>query len=381
MNGDILVRQLLALCLLGSALISSTTSRAVLPEQFLRDDAHIRAAILDPGGATSAESFRHIGAFYRGLGLGELPPLAALLGVGLFIAAVIIALPLESLGRLGLAGFGLLAVSCVFAVVYLGQYTKEIFTVVIALLVLVLPRSPYGDVAVVASCLLYGIYMRPYWLLIAVLYVCIRVLLARRTGPLGMLVCVVAGYAVLAVAFRIVLGENLEGRRTWLNAERADTVVNTLISGPFPEATGVLSVISVLCVLAMLIVPWPLLFSGSPELVLAGIAVMAVWGLVLYTAFSRRRSTVRLSGPPRIARGISLLLALVLVQALFEPDYGSYLKHLTGLLPLVLCCLPLRGNRAPAATVVRPQPGPQHRLPFFTPAATYPDPNTAGAWT
>ena len=60
--------------------------------------------------------------------------------------------------------------------------------------------SQYGRVA---SCLLYGIYMRPYWLLIAVLYVCIRVLLARRTGPLGMLVW---GVFALVVAASVISG-------------------------------------------------------------------------------------------------------------------------------------------------------------------------------
>ena len=33
---------------------------------------------------------------------------------------------------------------------------------------------------------------------------------------------------------------------------------------------------------------------------------------------------------------------MVSVQAIFEPDFGSYLKHLTPLMPLFLTLVPLR---------------------------------------
>jgi hypothetical protein len=50
--------------------------------------------------------------------------------------------------------------------------------------------------------------------------------------------------------------------------------------------------------------------------------------------------------PLRAARASALLVAVVSVQAIFEPDFGSYLKHLTPLMPLFLTLVPLRARGA-----------------------------------
>ena len=52
-----------------------------------------------------------------------------------------------------------------------------------------------------------------------------------------------------------------------------------------------------------------------------------------------------MNGRPRPERAVALLLALVIVQAIFEPDYGSYVKHIVPALPLFLALLPLRVRR------------------------------------
>jgi len=67
----------------------------------------------------------------------------------------------------------------------------------------------------------------------------------------------------------------------------------------------------------------------------------AVYGLFLITLWSlflwgvHRGSGLR-DLPIAWERGCSLALAMVSIQAVFEPDYGSYLRHLTPLLPLLL---------------------------------------------
>ena len=106
------------------------------------------------------------------------------------------------------------------------------------------------------------------------------------------------------------------------------------------------------------LLPWPLVLGGSVTyLVMAGVLVV-LWGLVAVSIrrlqreraarSGRRDDTGRyLSAPlaersPRPERAVALLLALVVVQAIFEPDYGSYVKHLSPVLPLFLTLLPLR---------------------------------------
>ena len=339
--------QLIAVACLGTAMIGALFARPYLPDQFVRDDGHIRLAIADPT-TTDAESFRTIAHLYRLLGLEDNAPGAALLGVTVFVVAVFAAIGWQQLARLTWVGLILLTLMTGVAVVYLGQYSKELVTVVLATVVLLLPRTALGEIAVVAVCLLHAALLRPYWVLIAAAYVGWRILQRYRVRPLLMLVCLVAGYGVLSVVFAAVLGGGLESQREWMNAERAGTSVDTLIIGPFPGATGALSVASVLVVLAMLLVPLPLLATGSPTHMAAAVLLTAIWVLVLSQLLHRGARSGRAPFPPAAPRAAALLLAVVTVQALFEPDYGSYLKHLSGLLPLACALLPLRPS--PAAT-------------------------------
>ncbi len=87
-----------------------------------------------------------------------------------------------------------------------------------------------------------------------------------------------------------------------------------------------------------------------------------LWGLVGWSIIrlQRERAAARGRRPllptgtaplsertPRPERAVALLLALVVVQAIFEPDYGSYVKHMVPVLPLFLALLPLKPRSRP----------------------------------
>lgn len=128
-----------------------------------------------------------------------------------------------------------------------------------------------------------------------------------------------------------------------MNAERADVDVNTVILSLAPEATGAVGVAAAVAMVGLMVVPVDLLLSGSPFHLLSGLAMALIWLLVLIPVLGGRLVREPTGGAPldtperiRATRAASLLLAFLLVQALFEPDYGSALKHLTPMLPLVL---------------------------------------------
>lgn len=323
------------------ALLAALSVRAVLPAQFLLDDAHLRRAMSGGALATDAESFREVAVLYELLQLEHAAPLAALLGLGLYVLALLLALGWERIPQLSALSLLVALALLVPGLAYLAQYSKELLTVVVALVVIIAPARGrlgivLGEMAVLAAALAYGAVLRPYWLLVAAAYLAWRVLLPRTSQPLLLLAVPLAGYAVLQPAFRIALGTGLQGQRDWSNAERADTAVNTVITSIAPGADGALGVLAALAMLGLLLVPVGLLASGDLFHLASGIAISAVWLLVLVPVLRGR--LVEPVGPRgiRAVRAASLLLALVLVQALFEPDYGSALKHLTPLLPLVL---------------------------------------------
>ncbi|MFC7376089.1 hypothetical protein ACFQRD_12510 [Brachybacterium sp. GCM10030268] len=331
--------QILVLLAAAGALMASLGIRPYLPEHFLWDDGLLELTIHGGSLVDEAESFERVGHLYALAGLGEAPPLAALLGVALYCSGILLAVGWERTARLSMPSLLVTMAFFVPALAYLAQYSKELVTLGVAMLVVVIPdgrgrlSTAMGELAVIGGALAYGATLRPYWLIIAVMYIGWRILLPRTAHPLLLVALPAAAYAVLQPLFQAVLGHGLQGAREWSNAERAGEQVNTLIQSVAPDARGALGVLAALAMLALMVVPVQLLVSGDAFHLASGIAIVVVWALVLVPVLGGRFVGAR---SPRATRAASLLLAFLVVQALFEPDYGSALKHLTPLLPLVL---------------------------------------------
>lgn len=347
--------QVVLVLIIGTALMLAPAARLVLPEQYLLDDGHLRESMAGRMEGLDSTSFARTAGLYRLLGVSEVPTAAALLGMVLFAAAVIAALGWERIRELSPLGLGVLGVSMALALVYLAQYSKELITLAIGLLVLVAPRSRWGDAMILGACLLYAGTLRPYWVIIAVLFVIWRWALVHVRRPVLLLLIPVLAYLALTPLFELVLGTDLQSQREWSNQERGPlTPVASIIHSPIPGARGLLGVASVCLMLVLLVVPLPLLATGSPVHAVSALLITGIWALVLVPIARGRLVGVRSATGVRAARAAALLLALLLTQALFEPDYGSTLKHLTPLLPLVLALVALRApNRAEDSRATR----------------------------
>jgi hypothetical protein len=347
-----LANQVLVLVAAGSALLASLVARFVLPENFLRDDHSIQVAMVPSKEYLMADSFRGVGAIYRALGLQHAAPLAALLAVGLFVACVFAAVGWERLRDAGLFDLAVLCGSLLIAVVYLGQFSKELVTVAVCALLLLSPRTPRWDVLIVLACVAYGALLRPYWLIVAALYVVWRIVLPRTQRPVLLLLVPVLAYVALQPAFGIALGGGLQSQRDSVNTVRDDPgAVASLITSPLPDSAGPVGILAALLMVQVMICPLPLMAAGSLYHLASGVLIMGIWGIVLVPVARRRLAVPRGETAGREVttanRAAALLLALLLVQALFEPDFGSYLKHLTPMLPLVLALLPSSLRAAP----------------------------------
>lgn len=345
--------QIAVTLIIGGALILSPFARYVLPPRFLLDDGHLQDS-MDRHIIRDSESFLLTADIYAAVGLAGRPALAAMVTVGLFAASALLAIGWDRLRDQTLIGLAAIGVSFVLALAYMAQYTKEFVTLMVGLLVLILPEGRRWDGAAAAVCLIYAATIRPYWAIIAVAFLVWRVALARLRHPLWLLIIPLIMYSALTPAFESILGYGIQGAREWSNGERTGTgtQVSTLIESPIPGATGVLGVLSAMIMLALLIVPVPLLASGTPYHMASGALILGIWAVVLWPIVRGELSVRPAVVNTRTARAAALLLALVFTQSLFEPDYGSYLKHLTPLLPLALTLLPAASRvteREPAA--------------------------------
>lgn len=347
--------QFLAIAFAGVACTLSLVARRILPERFLLDDYHIKLAIESPmAGEEKSQSFRNIAAVYRVLGLGYDPAMDALLTIAVFALAVFAAGRWAEIARFGGVGVSVLAICFLCAVVYLAQYSKEAIPVLLVLLLMTMPRHIGAELVFVAVAVGYAALFRQYWFFVAAFYILWRLLLTKTRNPAWILAAVAVLYSLLEVTFQNFLGQGLTSFREIVNDSREGAPVASLIVDPL-AGNGFSMVPSAVLLLLGLLVPVQLFLSGNAFHILSGAMIAFLW-ITAFTGIFRAKRGPRAGAARefpartkmdsnrslRATRAAALLLAVVLVQAIFEPDFGSYLKHLTPLLPLFLTLVPLR---------------------------------------
>lgn len=290
-------------------------------------------------------SFTPVAMVYRALGMGDAPLAAALFGY-LLASAVIVAAALR-FGRRGLTP--ILAVYTVgafgLAGVYLGQYSKDVFVLPVVALLL-LPKRWLWDAVPLAAMIVYAAWFRDYWMIVAACYCGYRLLTTRQVRLRYLLaIGSLAAVGISGLIF-LVLGRNPNHYRT---SVQGGLDANTLIAplAPLPQPWG--GFVDVFANYWLILVPVTLPFAAGIVYV-AALAGLTFMRFTPFVGASSRRvwpQVDRIEGV-LLRRCLSLLLAFGVVQALFEPDYGSVLRHLTPLLPLGLVA-GLAMQAAPAA--------------------------------
>lgn len=351
--------QLYVLTLVGLSTLLASKFRELLDQKFRLDGDHIQAVLTIPDASLDHDDpFRNTAMVFRILGLSGLPDIAAMLALAVFGVAVLLAIRWGELARLTPLGLAVITVCYVLALIYMSQYSKEFVSLLLVVVVLALPRGALAEVVLVGAMIGYAITIRPYWGIVVVLYIVGRMLLPRLRGMLPVLLGVLVTYVGLQILFNSFLGEALSFSRVAVNElrDRINISVGSMIVDFLPDQVG-LQWLNAFLVFLSLILPWPLLLGGSPLYLVMGAVLAVLWGLVGWALHRLQREhgarTGRRPAPPertaplaertpRPQRAVALLLALVVVQAIFEPDYGSYLKHIAPMLPLFVALLPLR---------------------------------------
>jgi hypothetical protein len=227
--------------------------------------------------------------------------------------------------------------------IYLGQYSKDVFVLPVVALLMLPTRAWWWDAIPAAAMFGYAYQFRDYWAIIAVGYIAYRVVTIRQVRVRWLLIIGSLASVAVSLCFFLVQGRAPNYYRASVHEVLdANTTIVTIV--PFPQPWGGLVDIFVnyWLVLAPLVLPF---IAGIPYL-FATLALIYLRFLPLVAARSSIRwPDARSSDGVLIRRGLSLLLAFAAVQALFEPDYGSTLRHLAPLLPLaIVVCQAMRSG-------------------------------------
>lgn len=346
-----------ALWLIGLAgLALAIVAPSALPERYYFDAETVRELLADRYGEGS-ESFVSTAHAYRLMGFTALWPEALAGPVSFVLAFTAVALGARLAGATwNPAVFALLALWTVPIAVFHGTYSKEVFAIVAIGLMARVARGVPGVALAAAVAMLYAAGFRTYWAVIVALYL---VLVAGWRIGLGWparLALVALAILPLSLASEAFVGFWLsDGRTVVVEAREGDPDSATLFFNPWANTSPLTDLANATVGWLRLVLPFHLLALGAAQHV-----AFALFQFVNTAVFVRVAAAL-----PRPVRGeaptaddwlrasaAAWCVAYTIVQGMFEPDFGSFVKHAANLVPMLMLLVGMHGSRTAAA--VRP---------------------------
>jgi hypothetical protein len=308
-------------------------SRTFLPPNYSYDGNSIQSIAQGRPSYEPDASYSSAGFFFRLLGLANVPWLIAPLGV-LFAAVVIWVVNREALHDKDSRVWFISVVTLFLSSVYLSWYSKDLITLLfLTLFFFSVGNKKYLDVLILFT---YALIFRQYWFAIGGLYACYRLFLKDRIPNLvvwfsSVLVLLFA----VVVAYSLVTGKDVSLLRESINLFRIGSIdAKTIIHNPLEGSGALFGFLNSTVIFFYLLIPVPLVALGQITYFVAAAVLATIWItfiLRLKTGFKQETSEVR----QRKLLLSSLVFSVLIVGSLFEPDYGSFLRHLVPLLPFV----------------------------------------------
>lgn len=310
--------------------------KEVLPPRFFSDGEHIRQIALGQVSGFADKSYESVAALYRLLLLGSNDTFAALVGFLAYIAVILLVRRRLRVSPTNIFATVLLATSIILAAAFLGYYSKDVFVLPIVALVLMSSVRRKMDIAIVGAMVLYGVFFRNYWLVIAVLYLAFAILLKAKHRLRLVIAAVITSIVLVSFSLPLLLGVPPDYFRTSVNIGRADGVDAATLIHPFVFLPGPLGgVANNLLTFAALMFPWPLAQLGGAYYAALALMIAAFWGR-FWVSLRAMAKDSNYDSDATVIRCFALVLAFIVTQSLFEPDYGSSLRHLTPIMPCMV---------------------------------------------
>lgn len=308
--------------------------RSILPERIFADANRLRLFTADQGNVSPDGSYEGTANLFQALHLVGMPTVVGLLSYGVAAYLIYRCWTASRLGQYTWPTVTAHSVTFLLCGIFLFDYTKEVFVVVLTLALVVLGRSVHGEIVWCLVALGYAAFVREYWFLVVVAYVTARYLTVR-TDKVGRRLAIWAPgiLAAMTIAFNVLLSVSVTYYRTSVLADLStvpDSAIGDLVAGDSLPVQW----INVTHTWATLLAPYPILL-GNPQQMVTGLLLIGVWGAFWYAIWSASSSDLAARSPLAL-RGICLAYSLSLTLALFEPDYGSYLRHLLPVIPLLV---------------------------------------------
>jgi hypothetical protein len=278
-------------------------------------------------------SFTPVARIYEAVGLGDAPVAAGIVGFLLGAALITFVLLRHQSARVSWLTAGYALAGYLLTAFHLGQYSKDVFLIPVILILLV-NRRIWWELVALASMMVYAYLFRDYWYLVAAGYLVYRILTWSQARIRYLVLLGGLGSIAVGMGIHRVYGRDPQDFRTRsIGYYEPSTALPHIV--PFPQPVG--GLVDIFANYWLLFLPVTLPVTAGAIYI---VVTLAVAGLRLYPLACMRSSR---RWPERstldgvvVRRTLSLLLSYTVVQAAFEPDYGSVLRHVTPLIALAV---------------------------------------------
>lgn len=279
-------------------------------------------------------AFQTVGEAYRFLGLNDLFFLAGFAGCVAYGATASLVTALSGAPKFTPTSIFYLACMAICNAVYLAQYTKEFFQLpLIFVLIFLLSKTKKSIILITVAICIYAMTFRFYWVVTAANFLILATASSvTRSNWLPKMLVLALGLLVATPIVAQVFGYDVTDLRFGLNELRiGEKFANTAIYPPLSSSDPLSVALNQVILAGQLMVPIPLLFNGDLSYVPIALGISLIWIFVI-----KKQVDLSRTNPSTQNLVFLVLIAFLLTNSLFEPDFGSLLRHVCVLFPLML---------------------------------------------
>jgi hypothetical protein len=301
---------------------------SIFPEKYFYDSHGLEKLIKFPNRYYSAVSFTNTATFYRILHIDNYI-VAPILALVTYFIVILKLFKNYSVKYISLFSYALIVIYSAIAMVYLATYSKDLvlFLIVVVPFVFLEKKSL---IIWTVFVIFYAYIFRTYWFVSIALFWFIKFFIVQ--SPKRFLILVPVIYLIINIIYHYVFGTSIalirEGANTDRDIESGQTVIKTYIQGNNVLLESLNSIVT----LIFLIVPIPLFLLLKPFYIILTVLISVFFFnfIKLYIKEHKNNDYTNI---------FSFVISFMLVQSLFEPDYGSFVRHLSPLYPLIFVCI------------------------------------------
>lgn len=310
------------------------TKENFLPEHFFYDANTIADFMRIKAQLSTSNSFSSTAALYQTIGAKHDSLIFSLLSATLLILIFITYIGATGQRTISALAFATIIFTSSLSTIFMSMLSKDLIALaVIAPCLLLLRKSFIPWIIWLSLAIMYAYFFRNYWALFIIqLFATIGFAKKFKNPTLFFAMCIISIF-ILSIAFRILLNIDLDHYRLVVNDLRINGMVQdarTMIT-PFVKGGGVaISWTNTTLTWLTLMVPIPLLLTFELYYIVIFICITTLFSLFwtsFISNFHKERDT-KIFG--------SIVTAFTLIQSIFEPDYGSFIRHLAPMYPLMI---------------------------------------------